>query len=78
MGKIAPYSLGKVSLELEQFRDDVTNKWNLGKYQIPIVTSLPSWSAQPGETVLFFPASGGTTQYFYKNSAWVSSWSVTV
>lgn len=76
--KISPYSLAGVSLDLEQFRDETTNLLNSGKYAIPIVTALPNWNAQPGETVLFFPASGGTTQYFYKNSAWVSSWSVTV
>lgn len=78
MGKISPYSFGGISADLENFRDELTNLINYGKYAIPIVTSPPGWNAQPGETVLFFAASGGTTLYFYKNSAWVSSWSVTV
>ncbi len=78
MGKISPYNLGSVSVELEQFRDDVTNSINLGKVTIPVVTAVPNWNAQPMEMVAFWPASGGTTVYFYKNSAWVSSWSVTV
>lgn len=76
--KIPPFNLAGISQELENFRDSITNAWNYGKYPIPVVTSIPTWAAQPGEAVLFFADSGGTTQYFYKNSAWVSSWSVTV
>lgn len=76
--KIPPYSLGSISTEVENFRDSVTTVWNYGKYQIPVVTSLPNWNSNPGETVLFRPASGGTTMYFYANSSWISSWSVTV
>lgn len=78
MGKLSPYTFGQISPDLENFRDELTNLINYGKYAIPTITTLPTWRAQPGETVLYFPASGGTTQYFYKNSAWVSSWSVTV
>lgn len=78
MGKLSGYSFGGLSADLENFRDELTNLINYGKYAIPTITSLPNWRAQPGETVLFFAASGGTTQYFYKNSAWVSSWSVIV
>jgi len=76
--KLSPYSFGTISPDLENFRDELTNLINYGKYAIPVVTTEPDWNGQPGETVLFFAASGGTTQYFYKNSAWVSSWSVTV
>lgn len=78
MGKLAAYSLGRVSLELEQFRDELTNLWNLGKYGPNIVQTAPTWNARPGEMVWLWPASGGSTMYFYKNSAWVSGWSVTV
>ena len=77
MGKLSPYSFDAISPDLENFRDEITNLLNYGKYAIPVVTSPPSWNAQPGETVLFFASSGGTTMYFYKNSAWISSWSVT-
>lgn len=77
MTKIPPFALSNLSNEAENFRDSVTTAWNYGKYQIPIVTSVPNWAANPGECVLFTPASGGTTQYFYKGSAWISSWSVT-
>ncbi len=76
--KLSPYSFGGISVDLEQFRDELSNAWNYGKYPIPLVVTAPSWNAQPGETVLFTPASGGTTMYFYKNSAWISSWSVTL
>lgn len=78
MSRITPYSLGSISPELEQFRDELTNAWNYGKYAVPIISSLPSWRAQPGESIVFAPASGGHTLYMYFNSAWVSTWSITV
>ena len=77
MSKINAYSLANLSMDAEAFRDDVTTKWNNGKYAPQIVTAVPTWNAQPGEQVLFRPASGGTTNYFYAGSAWISSWSVT-
>lgn len=76
--KLSPYSFGGLSPDLENFRDELSNLLNYGKYATPIVTTPPNWNAQPGEKVLFFASSGGTTEYFYKNSAWVSSWSVNV
>jgi len=76
--KLSPYSFNTISPDLENFRDELSNLLNYGKYAVPIVTSPPTWNAQPGEMVLYTPSSGGTTNYFYKNSAWISSWSVTV
>lgn len=70
--------MANLSMDAEAFRDEVTTAWNGGKYASQITTSLPNWAAKPGEQVLFMPASGGTTNYYYKNSAWVSSWSTTV
>ena len=78
MAKIEPYNLANVSMELENFRDSMSILWNNGKYQIPIVSTAPDWVANNGEFVLFTPGSGGTTQYFFKNNQWISSWSVTV
>lgn len=78
MAKISPYSLGNISVDLEQFRDETTNIINLGKVAPAVVTTAPSWNAQPGEMVWLFPASGGTTLYFYRNSAWVSLVSISV
>ena len=78
MGKISPYQLGSVSIELEQFRDDVTNLVNLGKFSYPTITTVPTWAANKGEGVYVMPASGGTTFYVYRNTAWVALISVTV
>ena len=75
MGRIDDYFFE--DSEMRNFKDQVRRITNFGKYSIPIVISVPSWAAQPGETVLFRPASGGTTQYFYAGSAWISGWSVT-
>ena len=75
--RISPYNLGNISPELENFREETTNLINFSKYSIAIVTAVPNWDADPGQCVLYRPASGGTTQYFYAGSAWISSWSVT-
>lgn len=64
--------------EIKNFTDKVREVWNYGKYQVPIVTALPNWVARPGESVLFRPSSGGTTEYYYLDSAWVSTWSIII
>ena len=62
---------------MDLFKDQIRRVLNFGKYATQVVTTVPSWDAQPGERVLFRPASGGTTEYFYAGSAWISGWSVT-
>jgi len=71
--KIPPYTFQTQDLALENFRNSVTTVWNYGKYQIPIVTAgTPTWDAQPGENVLFRPASGGMSLFVYvQASAWL-------
>ena len=64
--------------DLNSFKDEIRQILNFGKYQEQVVTTVPVWAGRPGEQVLFTPASGGTTNYFYKDSAWISSWSVTI
>ena len=76
--KISPYSLGSISLDLEQFRDEVTNLLNDGKYASSVSTVTPTWTGNKGETVWVMPSSGGTTQWVYRNTAWVSLVSVTI
>lgn len=78
MAKVSPYSLSSVSAELENFRDEVTTLLNYGKYQVPMVTSLPNWAGAIGEEVIYEPSSAGHTSYRYINTAWVSTWSITL
>ncbi len=78
MSKLSPYTLSKVSPEAEQFRDEITNLWNLGKYASPILTAAPTWTGVKGETAWVMPSSGGTTQWVFRNTAWVSLVSVTI
>lgn len=79
MGKLSPYSLGQISPELEQFRDDLTSLWNNGKYASQVLNSgAPNWSAVKGETVWVMPQSGGTTYWVFRNTAWVAMVSVTI
>ena len=64
--------------ETRLFKDAVRQEWNYGKYQIPVINGLPGWTGNVGEAVLYKPGSGGTTQYVWINTAWVSTWSITL
>lgn len=76
--KLSPYDFSSISPDLENFRDEFSNLWNYGKYQTPVVKTPPTWVGQIGEQVFYRPTSGGTTNYFFAGTAWVSSWSVTL
>ena len=76
--KLPGYNFGRIDTELEEWRDLVTTVLNLGKYQIPTVTTAPTWTGAKGETVYVMPDSGGTTWYVMRNTAWVALLSVTV
>ena len=76
MGRIPNFDLSD-NIELSNFKDEVRRIINFGKYARQVVTTVPTWAAEPGEAVLFRPTSGGTTEYFYAGSAWISGWSVT-
>lgn len=72
--KIPNYHFDSNDLQLENFRNSVTTFWNYGKYAIPIITTgTPTWrTAQPGETVIYRPTSGGMSQFVWvQASAWL-------
>ena len=77
MGKLGDYNFTS-DIQLQDFKDELRNLWNFGKYQVPVVTTPPSWAGQKGEEVLYMPTSGGTTKYYYHGTAWVGEWSNTV
>ena len=68
--KIDDYQLSKLSNEAENFKEDVSNIINYGKYSAQVVSNTPpSWTARNGEFVFF--ASGTLKRlYFYNISAW--------
>ena len=76
MGKVGEYNIKDI--ETRNFYDTVRDIINFGKYQKPFITSLPDWTGGVGETVIYRPDSGGTTQYIYLGTAWVSTWSITI
>lgn len=76
--KLPGYNFGKIDSELEDWRDQLTSIINLGKVQYPTITEAPTWDGNKGEGVYVMPASGGTTFYVMRNTAWVAGWSVTV
>ena len=65
-------------VEILDFIDKIRNVLNYGKYQIPVIDFLPNWEGKIGEFVIFQPTSAGHTQYVFINTAWVSTWSVTL
>ena len=76
--KLPGYNFGYIGAELEEWRDLVTVILNNGKYQYSTIVAAPNWVGQKGEGVYVMPTTGGTTFYFYRNTAWVAAWSVTV
>lgn len=68
--KLDDYSLAKLSNEAENFKEDVQNILNYGKYSAQVVQNTPpAWTARNGEFVFY--ASGTVKRiYFYNISAW--------
>jgi len=68
--KVDDYNLSKLSNEAENFKEDVTNILNYGKYSGQVVANTPpSWTARNGEFVFF--ASGTIKRlYFYNINSW--------
>ncbi len=62
MGKIDGYDFRGLPKEVADFRDQVSELWNYGKYQSQVTTSPPTWIGHKGEGVLTF---AGTTGVFY-------------
>jgi hypothetical protein len=77
MGKLQEYTFFQ-DLQLEMFKNDIRSLINNGKYQQPVIGFLPAWKGNPGESIIYSPASGGMTQYVYNmRTAWVATWSST-
>ena len=76
--KLPGYEFGSIDLQLDEFAQLITQVINLGKYQVPSVTTAPTWEGTKGEEVYVMPSSGGTTKYVMRNTAWVALISVTV
>ncbi len=75
MGRISEFDFSKSGEEQREFKDEVTNLINFGKYatQVLTTTAPPSWSGREGEQVQGIVINGGTYaayQYWWLNSAW--------
>jgi hypothetical protein len=53
MGKVGDYSLALLPQEVADCIDDMRTNWNYGKYQIPVVTSVPNWTGRLGEMAIY-------------------------
>lgn len=75
MSKVSDYNF-VYDIQLQAFKDEIRQLWNYGKYGVPVVTTPPTWTASIGEEVYLMPTTGGTSKYVFRNTAWVSVFSV--
>lgn len=59
MSKINPVDLKGVSQDLIDFKDQVTEHWNYGKYQFQVTSAVPSWTGRQGEMVTVIQNNSG-------------------
>lgn len=53
MAKINDYSLALLPQEAADLIEDLRQNWNFGKYQIPVVSTIPSWTGRMGELAVY-------------------------
>ena len=56
MSKISDYSLALIPQEAADMLDDMKNTINFGKFQFPVVTSIPNWKGRLGEMAIYASA----------------------
>jgi hypothetical protein len=54
--KIVDYSLALLPQEAADLLDDIKTNINFGKYQIPVVSTYPLWTARLGEMSVYAQA----------------------
>ena len=59
MSKIDDVELRGSSQELIDFKDKVLEILNFGKYQNPVVSSVPTWIGRRGEIVIYVNGTDG-------------------
>ena len=65
MAKLSDYELRKLGQQLIDFKDDIRDLCNFGKYQFPItVDAVPGWKTNDGE-MCFFTATAVTDRRIY-------------
>lgn len=74
--RISPYDFSKMPQELIDFKDQVTELLNFGKYQNKVlIEGTPTWTGKEGETVWSYITSATAgffdlRTYYFLNSAW--------
>jgi len=69
MAKLVDHDFGKLNPELVDFKDEVRDLLNYGKFQLAVVSAAPTYSGHKGEAVLFLSGTGGAL-YFYTGVGW--------
>lgn len=69
MTKINDYDFRRESVDAQDFKDEVRNVWNNGKYQFPSGSTVPTYSANIGEAFLYLSGTAGRL-YIYGGVAW--------
>ncbi len=76
MARISGYDFYQVPEEVIDFKDEVTNLLNFGKYASQVLynaASTPTWDGREGESVLAYVLGAGTFMaytYFWLDSGW--------
>lgn len=73
--KVSPYDFSDYKQDIIDFKDEVTQILNYGKYQIKVlIEGTPTWTGKEGEMVIcYLTTAGGQYEfrdYYYLNSAW--------
>lgn len=56
IAKLQDYSLALIPQEVADMLDDTRNIVNYGKFQFPVVTTLPNWTGRLGEFAVYASA----------------------
>lgn len=73
--KANDYSLSMLPLEAVELLDDMKSILNFGKYQFPVVSTVPNWKGRAGEQVIYLSGSTGRF-YVCTSDQSSSSWSI--
>src|SRR3990167_9776707 len=67
--KLEEYEFKDLPEELTEFKDDVVNVVNYGKYSSSVLSSAPTWNGQEGESV-FYNNGADTSWYYQLGDSW--------
>lgn len=68
MSKLNDYEFVGLPAELIDFKDELLDLINNGKFQLPVVSSVPNWTGKRGEMAWFVSGATGRLYMFAQTS----------